>query len=396
VLSLSVTNFLRAEDADRWRPYLRFHSGDVCPLWGVDDLWSIGLGANFNQYSGGELGLDFFERNFGDGSAGTLGEISAWNFVPQLRLRKPLLENRLVPYVIAGIGPSFLQFNDRKPDGYGRDIDIEGYTFAVSVGGGIEYFFADNIAFGVEGKYMWVNPIDGKVDGQTTSVDLSSPIFTFGLRVFFDENTPRPLVRREEPSPWRFFFGVRVGGSLRTDDRWLPGVHLIPEPSAWGGTLNETGALSLGVDFRDWWGIELVADSLEHRIWVKDIGSIGEYSMGTFIPYLRLRRPLGNGRWQPYVMAGVGGTYAEFNDASEASEGLSVNAKGIYPALGVGGGIEYFITRNFSLNFDVRWLYTWDQEFEIRDVVKGSGDFSVVQLGFGFRAYLFEGKAKRK
>ena len=394
-LGLSLTTFVQAEDADRWRPYLRFHSGDVCPLWGVDDLWSFGLGANFSQHTGGELALDFFERDFEYGSLGALGEVSAWNLVPELRLRKPLLNRRLVPYVIAGIGPSFLQFNDRKSGGYGRDIDIEGTTFAVSVGGGIEYFLADNVAFGVEGKYMWINPIEGKVDGRTAKVDLSSPIFTFGLRVFFDENEPRPLITVGQPSAWRFFFGVRVGGSIRTDDAWVRGVHLIPEPSAVGDTLNQTGALSLGADFRNGWGIELAADSLEHGIQVEDIGTVGEYGMGVVIPYLRLRCPLGNGRWQPYLMAGVGAAYGEFNDAKQAGAGLHVNAKGFYPALGVGGGIEYFVARNFSFNFDVRWLYTWDHEIRIGDGVQGKGDFAALQFGLGFRVYLFEGKSRK-
>jgi hypothetical protein len=61
-------------------------------------------------------------------------------------------------------------------------------------------------------------------------------------------------------------------------------------------------------------------------------------------------------------MAGVGITYAEYNDAKPPGLGLKVYSKGIYPALGVGAGLEYFVVRNFSLNADARWLYTWDHE----------------------------------
>lgn len=380
----------RAEDADRFRPYLRFHSGDVSPLWGVDDLWSFGVGANFNQNWGGEVILDFFEREYELSPYGTLGEVSAWNFVPEARLRFPLLQDRLVPYVIAGIGPSFLQFNDRKKSGYGLDIDIEDMSFAVAAGAGVEYFIADNVTFGLEGKYMWVNPIDGTVEGQTVDVDVSSAIFTFGLRVYFDENQPQPLATEDERDPNRFYFGVRVGGSVRTDDEWTSGVSIVPEPSALGGTVNQTGSLVLGADFGENWGIELTADSLEHGIRIEDYGTIGEYGMGVVIPQLRLRYPLQRGRWVPYFATGVGIAYGEFNDGKEAGAGLKVDTSGIYPALSVGGGIEYFVVRNFSLSADARWVYTWGHEIDIADVVSGSGDFSMVQFSLGFRVYLFD------
>lgn len=393
--ALALANPSRAADADHWRPYLRFHSGDVAPLWGVDDLWSFGLGANFNRIAGGELALDYFEREIEDASGRRLGEVAAWNFVPELRLRKPLLEGRLVPYVIGGIGPALLQFNDRKRGARGRQIDIEDYTFTVAAGGGMEYFIADNVAFGVEGKYLWINPIDGTVDGRSTRVDLSSALFTFGLRIFFDENEPQPRIQPGEPSPWRFYFGVRVGGAILTDDEWTSDVKLTPEGNAVGGTVNQTGALLLGVDFRSGWGIELAADYLEQCIRVNGLGTVGEYSMGTIIPYLRLRRPLGDGRWQPYVVAGAGAAYAEFND-SKTVVGSNVDASGFYPAVGVGGGIEYFVARNFSFSLDARWLYTWDHKIKIENGGQKTGDISAFLVGAGFRVYLFEGKSRAR
>ena len=384
----------RAEDADRFRPYLRFHSGDLSPQWGVDDLWSFGLGANFNGWMGGELAVDFFERDLDLAPYGGLGEVSAWNVVPEIRLRRPLLNQRLVPYLVAGIGPSFLQFNDRKASGFDLDIDVEGWTFAIAAGAGLEYFIADNVTFGIEGKYMWVNPIEGRIDGQPIDVDLSSPLFTFGLRIYFDENQPRPFVDLASPAPNRFFFGLRLGGSMRTDERWIPGVNLKPEASAWGG-VNQTGALSLGMDFGHHLGVELAVDSLEHGIDVDSLGTVGEYGMGVAIPYLRLRYPIERGRWVPYLMAGLGLAYGEFNDAKASGQGFNIDAKGIHPALGLGGGIEYFVARNFSLNLDTRWLYTWDHEIEISDSLSGRGDFSAFLVSLGFRVYLLEGRAKK-
>ena len=379
----------QAEDADRFRPYLRFHSGDISPLWGVDDMWSMSVGANFNRHLGAELTLDYFERDEEYGTYGTLGEVSTWNVIPYFRLRYPTLKDRLVPYVLAGIGPSFLQFNDRRPKLGDTEIDIEGTTFAVGAGVGLEYFIADNVTFGIEGKYIWVNPIDGTVDGQNLDVDMSSTVFTFGLRVYFDENHPRPLATASDPKPNQFYFGWRVGGFVMTDTDWTSGVSWVPEPSA-KGDIGQNGSLAFGANFGENLGVELTADSLEPSIALDGRGTIGEYGMGAVLANLRLRYPMSRGRWVPYVMAGGGITYAEWNDAKAAGNGLDVDSKGIYPAVGVGAGLEYFIVPNFSLNADARWLYTWDHEIDITSVASGSGDFSAFQFNIGFRVYLFD------
>ena len=391
-LLLSVLPVIRSagEDADRFRPYLRFHSGDLNPLWGVDDLWSFGFGANFDRRLGVELSLDFFERDSTLSPFGKLGEVSAWNVVPQVRLRFPAAGDRLVPYFVGGVGPSFLQFNDRKEGAFGLDIDIEGMTVATSAGAGLEYFIADNVTFGIEGKYLWVNPIEGEVDGRALDVDVSSAVLTFGLRVYFDENRPRPMPTQEPVYPGRFFFGVRLGGSIQTDAGWGSGVRLEPEVSAWGRTLNQTGGLMLGADFGRSVGVELAADIVEHSIDLKGRGTIGEYSTGFIVPQLRLRWPQARGRWVPYLSTGMGLAYAEFNDLKENGQGLRVDAKGVYPAVTVGGGIEYFVTRNFSLNADARWAYTWGHDLGIENALRTSGDFAVCLLNVGFRVYLFD------
>lgn len=385
--TLLVTSGL-AEDADRFRPYMRFHSGDIAPLWDVDDHWSFGLGANFNRYLGAELALDFFERDYDYDSIGTLGEVSVWSLMPELRLRRPMFGDKLVPYLIAGIGPSFHQINDFKQSARGHEVDIEGYTWGVAAGGGIEYFIADNVTFGIEAKYMWFDPIRGKVDGDSVNVDVSSPTFTFGLRVYFDENEPRPLVSLEENAPNRFYFGVRVGGAILTDDKLSSGVELNPEGAAWLDAINQTGGLVLGADFGPRLGVELSIDSFEPNL-SSDFGSLGEYGMGIAVPQLRYRLPTGHPRISPYLMAGVGLTYAEFNDARAGSD-IDVDAKGIYPTLRAGGGLEYFVVRNFSFNADAAWIYSWGHDFEVSGLPKGQGDFSAIQVTLGFRVYLFD------
>lgn len=388
LLLLATVATSRAEDANRFRPYFRFGSGDISSNWGVDDMWTFALGANFDRHWGAELGIDFYERDFKHGGQ-TLGEVGGWHLVPQLRLRTPFLKDRLVPYLLAGAGVSFLQYNDAKEPGFGHQVSIEGSTFTVTAGGGVDYFLTDNVALNAEGKYFWLQPLHGTVDGKRVDVDLSAPTLTVNLRVYTDENRPRPLADAEGKPPGRGYIGVRLGGALLTDDRWVSGVKLDTEPSSFG-SINQTGGLLFGWNFGRNWGVELAVDSLEYRINVGGIGQIGEYGMGVAIPQLRYRIPLADGRWVPYLNAGMGIAYAEFNDRTPKGAGLAISGKGIYPACSVGGGIEYFLIRSLSFLADAGWVYSWGHELKIAPTIDDRGDFSTFMAHVGFRVYLFD------
>lgn len=388
LLFLAVTPRTQAEDSDRLRPYFRFHNGEIGSLWDLDDMWSFALGANLDRHWGGELGIDFYERDLVDHGQ-RLSEVGAWHLVPQVRLRMPVMNGRFVPYLIGGLGASFLQSNDRKKPAFGRYVKVAGTTFTMTGGAGIEYFTADNMAFGFEAKYFWLQPITGNIDGRRVKVDLSAPTFTFGFRVYTKENRPRPLADSMPTPPGRFYVGVLAGGAVLTDDQWVSSVSLMPEPSSFG-SINQTGRVVLGWDFSRQWGVELAMDSLEYRINVAGFGNIGEYGMGTVIPKVRYRMPLADGRWVPYLTAGMGVVYGEFNDKTVSFEGLAVEAKGFHPALSVGAGVDYFLIRNLSFLVDVDWLYTRDRKVRINNAVGGRGDISAFMFHVGFRAYLFD------
>jgi opacity protein-like surface antigen len=95
------------------------------------------------------------------------------------------------------------------------------------------------------------------------------------------------------------------------------------------------------------------------------------------------------GRWVPYIYAGAGICYAEFKDYQPDSVGWKLEGESIHPAVDVGGGVEYFVARNFSLNADVRWAYSWDQGFGVQNYLpKTKGDLSHFAATIGFRVYL--------
>lgn len=145
----------RGQDTDRIRFYLGLRGQDTNPQAGVHDAWGASIGANLGKYWGLELSADTFERRVERGGGPSLGEYGVLALVPQLRLRYPLFGDRLVPYVIGGVGLGLTSFNDRKPAAFGVSIqNKDSSTLVGTVGGGLEYFIADNIAVGVEVKYV--------------------------------------------------------------------------------------------------------------------------------------------------------------------------------------------------------------------------------------------------
>src|SRR5512147_1862052 len=89
----------RAEDGDRLRPYLGLRFMDTLPT-GVHDLYGFSLGVNLNRYLGVELAGDRYEVFPDISPYGTIGEYGVLALIPQLRLRYPVFQDRLVPYVL--------------------------------------------------------------------------------------------------------------------------------------------------------------------------------------------------------------------------------------------------------------------------------------------------------
>lgn len=368
----------RGEDADRPRGYLHFRSGEFNTLWEVHDLWGLSLGLNFNRNWGAELAGDTFEHY------DSIGEMSVHSILPQARFRHPLFQNRFVPYVLAGVGPVFMQFNDAHGDGRGKKIEGEGWRVGATVGLGLEYFLGDSISFVTEGKYVWVDPMPITVDGREESFEASTFLATIGLRVYFDENRPRPLAEQEEKVATRFSFGARYGWGMLVDSSIGSGLTLEPEGSAYGD-FNQTPGMLLGVNFGENWGVDLHLNHLEPRLALNG-KTLGEYSVFSALPMLRLRAPLQGGRWVPYLTAGVGAVYGEFNDGRGV---VNTRGKGVYPAAVLGSGVEYFVHRNFSLSADTWWQTTWGHEFQV-GTTDIRGNFSSFHIQLGFRAYLGE------
>ena len=185
-----------AHDTDDLRGYLNVRLGitaaadtDVGGGLGAtpnEQVLGVSLGVNFNRYLSLELAGDGWERNMRFGGR-TIGEFAMYTGMPTVRGRYPLLDGRLTPYALAGLGVGYTEFNDRKQPGFGVDVGGTSWGVVGALGAGLEYFVANNIAIGLEMKYVVSRDQEVRVNGRQQSLDLDTVLGTAGIRLFFPE-----------------------------------------------------------------------------------------------------------------------------------------------------------------------------------------------------------------
>jgi len=380
-----------AQDSDRPRAYLGLKFFDTNPATGVHDLFGFSLGANLNRYFGAELSFQEYEVFPDISPYGTIAEYGVFTIIPQARLRYPLWNDRLVPYVFGGVGVGLTSFNDRKPRGFGLQIqDGTKTTVAGTLGVGIEYYVADNIALGIEGGYLFAPDATLMVQGAPEKVKISAPLVTFGMRLLYPELAPAPMAEARQNVPARLYIGARAGGALNLDTDLVPGVQAEPSNNAIGGELSPTFGASLGLNFGRYYGVEVAVDGFEVNMNVNGLGNIGEWAIYTVIPYFRLRYPMARDRVQPYLLAGFGYGHTEFNDRKPPGANIQISADNGTWAMGVGAGIEYFVSSNIALGFEMKYLHSPGHSIKISSGQSGEATVSALLFSVGLRAFLFD------
>lgn len=379
-----------ARDGDEPRGYLSVRGFDTNPATGVRDYWGASLGGNYNRYLGGELSLDSFERRLKVAGLASVGEYGITALVPQIRLRYPLFDDRLTPYLVAGAGVAFGEFNDRKAGTFGKSVDADRTMPVGTVGAGIEYFIADTVAVGVEVKYLFAGDQDVRIDGVSHSNSISSLWAAFALRLFYPERpTARPIETREGPAR-RLYFALRMGGAIVTDPHVSPELEIRPEPPAIG-PLNQYFGGALGLDLGRHFGAELGFEGYETNLELAGVGSVTEYAVYMVVPQARFRYPLLDGRLVPYLLAGVGGASGEINDRKPKGEGVAIRgAGGIGLAVTFGGGLEYLVTRNVALGVETKYLYTRGLTLKLAGGTTHEANLGTIFVSLGLRVYLVD------
>ena len=384
------TPVARAEDSDEVRSYLHLKFRDTDNRTGVHDYYGFGVGANFNRYFGLELSGDRFEIQPKVKGIGTIGEYGVFALMPQLRVRYPLFGDRLVPYVIGGGGIGFTDFNDRKPPAFGLTVQNESTTPVATLGAGVEYFIADNIAFTAEFKYLFAGRQTLKVAGADHTVNPSNPLASLGLRMFYPELRPTPAAELREPAPLRLYFDGRIGFAVPTQTDQGDGIEFRPVPPAYFGELAQYFGIAFGVDIGRYLGVELGAEGYEVSLAVRGVGTVVEYAFYAVMPRLRLRYPLGDGRLVPYALAGVGLGHTEDNDKKPHGAGFDIQANTNAVAATGGVGLDYFITKNIALGVQTKYLYSPGHRITISPGHSTTATLQALVVAFGLRVYLWD------
>ena len=112
-----------------------------------DDAWGLNvfggyrlmryfaLEGNFNWYD------DFESDSFNV-------DVEIWTLMVDVKGMYPVYNDRLVPYLRAGVG-----YMDAEANAGSFDADDE--DFAINFGGGLDYYVTDQISLGLDGKYVW-------------------------------------------------------------------------------------------------------------------------------------------------------------------------------------------------------------------------------------------------
>lgn len=185
-------------DSDELRGYFVFRTGGAFVPNGDTDvgvsaqssgvwLGSFAAGLNFDRYWGAEVAADYAPgTELTAPPFGKVAKYSYWTMLAQMRLRYPMLNDCVSPYVLLGGGIGMAEVNKRRIPV--QDFPLSGGMSTSPVGAvgiGFDYFLTHNIAVGIEAKHIVPFRPEIKVAGQTSKVELDPVFLTAGVRLLF-------------------------------------------------------------------------------------------------------------------------------------------------------------------------------------------------------------------
>ena len=161
-----------------------------------------------------------------------------------------------------------------------------------------------------------------------------------------------PATAAEKESGWYWLVeaGVNIGQDVNVEVDGVPGEAEV-----------DTGVrfdVGVGYNLTKNWGVEFDTG----WIWNRFTDTDGSMSHIPFMINGVFRYPMKDGKWVPYIGAGIGGTYSllDVNDAgiNESDGDFNFAWQGM-------AGIRYMINQNMSLGLGYKYLATLESEFDI-------------------------------
>lgn len=350
---------------------------------GRGDLYDASVGVDLGRYTGVELGASLWEYGVTLGNLGKIGEWSAYTFIPSLRLRYPLLHDRLVPYAAGGVGFGYSELNDKTSNAVAGNAKP---SVAYSVGAGLEYFIASNLSVGLDVKHQWLNReiavLDERTSGKTRTLFISAAI-----RAAFPERPGAGFegVRWREAEPYgiRPYLSLRWGGRFYLDD----GFGDVAMKSGRQTEQINSGAVGLGISRHLAFEVAAETHDLPIHSRAADV-KLAEFGTWNVLPSILGRYPVLDGKLVPYASLGFGFSKSDINDATlENGNGFPEVAGGGWGSMwGVGLGLDFSLASNIAMIFESKYV---DQTSPVQvDGQDAEVDMSAVLVSGGFRVFL--------
>jgi opacity protein-like surface antigen len=150
--------------------------------------WGATVGVNIGEHWGVEIAGEQYETTISTTQLG-LGEVAEyayWNVLALGRYRFPLMESRLVPYAIGGVGWAWTNVNDPRIPGTVLTVPTRTDSgFVGTFGGGVDYFIARNISLNGELRYVWPFETTAQIGNAQTTFNNEALQLQVGLRLYF-------------------------------------------------------------------------------------------------------------------------------------------------------------------------------------------------------------------
>jgi opacity protein-like surface antigen len=437
--ALCATSALAADDAperavhDTGRFYLFVDNGHAFHLQddfvgdaeldapgGFDHALGGGGGYNLTERWSVEFQAYGIEPDIRSPSLGKVKELSLITLAPAVRYRWPLLDGRLMPWVSLGFGWSMSDVNDTG--NLRIKLEMDEQTWFGSLGAGVDWFLADDVALVLSGRYFGhpkqdtvlrvLGPGNRELLHEESSADMSHTALLLGLRLFPGQpagpGQPRRLLFADrgpfDTANPRGYVWVHAGHTFILDDDVGRGIRARAP-----GDYNATLGGGLGANLTRHWGVEVQLVHTEPNLEAGERGGgkIAELSNLTVLPAVRYRHPLRGGRIVPFGFAGLGASFNNPNDSrttADAFFGRRIGFRDIRTAkvriddttiAGViGVGVEYFLNHHLSVGLSLPVYLYGDADTEVidrsgrRPTVHDSFDFSGIALLFHVKAHV--------
>jgi opacity protein-like surface antigen len=96
-----------------------------------------------------------------------------------------VFHDRLVPFVLGGVGLGFAESKDAKPPSSRIMKEANDYSWEAGFAVGVDYFVTRNITIGVQGKYVYNRDHSFRIDGTEEKVNLDALLLSLGLKIYF-------------------------------------------------------------------------------------------------------------------------------------------------------------------------------------------------------------------